>query len=309
MSKKATNLAALARHGVQVPQGFYIDASHYCEAVAPRRDELMLAATDTAEAHRFFGSLALPERTARALQDGLSSLSTAGPFAVRSSGNVAVRGRQIMEDGSEASLAGQFESFLCVPRENIVDAVRLCWASLFNERSIHMFAVDADYVEHSSMTVLIQEMIPAAASAVVMTVDPLGDGSTGGIELSLGPCEAIVSGAVSPDEVVFSRATGEILERRIGAKEIVIEYEPFSRRVANALRRTTPQAAREQLAVSENVLTEMVTLARRIERIFGVPQDLELVVTDRESIVVVQARPITRLPSTFHANGPVYTSD
>jgi len=299
MSRKASNIAELARHGVSVPEGFHLDQSHYREAIEPVQHSLLAVARDAAAAQRIFAAIKLPDRTSRALRDGLRAIRSQSNLAVRSSGNVVARGQSIAEDGGELSLAGQFESFLNVPRDHVEDAVRLCWASLFNERSVQVFEVDEGYVANSAMTVLVQEMVPAAASAVVMTVDPLGDGTVGGIELAVGACEAIVGGAVSPDEVTFDRASGLIVERHVGAKEFAIEYRPFARGSDNVIKKPLPQTVREQLAVTDSVLMKIIDVARHIETIFGVPQDIELVVNAAGNITVVQARSITRLPEKF----------
>jgi pyruvate,water dikinase len=301
MSRKASNIAELARHGVSVPKGFQLDQSHYREAIEPMRPPLLAAAVarNAAEAQRIFASIELPDRTFRALCDGLRAIPSQSNLAVRSSGNIVARGRPIAEDGGELSLAGQFESFLNVPRDQVEDAVRLCWASLYNERSIQLFGVDEDYVANSDMTVLVQEMVPAAASAVVFTVHPLCDGTVGGIELAIGPCEAIVSGAVSPDEVTFDRTNGLILERHVGAKEFAIEYRPFMKGGDNVIKKRLPQAVREQLAVTDTVLMKIIDEAWRVESIFGWPQDVELVIDAAGKITVLQARSITRLPEKF----------
>jgi phosphoenolpyruvate synthase/pyruvate phosphate dikinase len=299
MSRKASNIIELARSGVAVPRGFHLDHTHYREAIASARDAIVAAARDAAAVHRIFADIALPDRTVAALQEGLNGIPSVSPLAVRSSGNIVTKGRKVAEDGGEQSLAGQFESFLNVPRTQVGDAVRLCWASLFNERSISLFDVDEDYIENSAMTVLIQEMVPAAASAVVMTVDPLDDGTVGGIELAIGPCEAIVGGAVTPDAVMFHRESGQILERHVGAKEFAIEYRAFARGVDNVIKRSLPQDVRDRLAVTDKVLLNIVDVARVIERIFGKPQDIELVIDPADKITVVQSRAITRLPDTI----------
>jgi len=89
------------------------------------------------------------------------------------------------------------------------------------------------------------------------------------------------------------------VDRHVGAKEVAIEYQPFTGLASNAIKKPVPQARREQLAVSDEVLTKIIDVARHVERIFGVPQDIELVVDEAGEITVVQARSITRLPDKF----------
>ncbi len=53
-------------------------------------------------------------------------------FAVRSSGAPFVKGKELIEDSSGVSLAGQYESYLEVPVEHISKAIMCCYASLFS---------------------------------------------------------------------------------------------------------------------------------------------------------------------------------
>lgn len=303
MSKKADNLVELARHGIRVPVGFHLDDSHYREAIQPVLVNLISAVQTRTGVAGIFGHVELSQRTRRTLQEKLNQFSQSSLFAVRSSGEILSRGKHIREDGNKISLAGQFESFLNVPRDQVPFAVIQCWASLFNDRSLQVFQADADYVNASSMTVLIQEMVAATASAVVMTVDPLEDGTLGGIEVTFGPCEAIVSGAVSPDEVTFHRSNGTIAERRIGAKEFAIEYELFSCGSDNQRKTSISLELRKQMAVPDRTLDRIIDIARSVEGVFGCPQDIELVIDDSDEIIVVQSRPIFRLPDEFVSFG------
>lgn len=297
MNQKAANLSVLRDHGICVPGGFVLDGTHYRDAVGPSLAEISSALPDHRRIREIFAALTIPERTLSRITEQIDLLGHPRLFAVRSSGAVVSHGRTIVEDSANVSLAGQFDSYLAVPESQVPAAVRLCWASLFNERSIASFDADQSYVERSSMSVVIQEMVPAAASAVMMTVDPLGDGSVGGIELALGPCEAIVSGIASPDEILFSRATGEIVHLDIGAKKLMVVYEMFEAdHSTNGRLVAAPDAERLRLSVEAHVVVSLIYLAHRIEAIFGSPQDIEAVITHDNRIVITQARSITRLP-------------
>jgi phosphoenolpyruvate synthase/pyruvate phosphate dikinase len=299
MSGKALNLTKLAEHGIAVPAGFYLDDSHYHDAVETIREDLLAGVLNGNPVRHLFETLPLPARTIRAIAEGISRVPSTSTLAVRSSGQIATDHILLKEDSTSVSLAGQFESFLNVASTDIADAVRLFWASLYNDRSVQLFHAERTYVEKSAMAVLIQEMVPAAASAVVMTVDPLADGSLGGIELTVGPCAAIVSGMVIPDEVLFDRTSGRITECRIGAKECAIEFSPFSRGSENAIKRPLPASVSKRLAVSDDTLAEIIHVAWRVEKVFDSPQDIELVINAEDVITIVQARSITRLPDNI----------
>lgn len=299
MSRKSLNLTELSRHGVRTPTGFLLAETHYRDAIRPCRGELLRWSKDSEAIRAIFSRIEMPSHSLTAVTEGLANIPQASTFAVRSSGFIVAKGKLIAEDSLEVSLAGQFESFLNVPRESVPDAVVQCWASLFNERSLHSFDVDEHYIDNSAMSVLIQEMVPAKASAVVMTVDPLSDGTVGGIELAVGPCSVIVDGSICPDEVTFLREGGRVIERIVGRKEFALEYDPFIGGASKFRKKALPENIRKQMAVADDVLHNIIQLSLKVESIFGMPQDIELVIDAQDEITIVQARPITRLPKTF----------
>ncbi len=303
MAQKAKNLDRLKKHRISVPRGFTLDSSHYREMLVPLADKIfnLLGTSDSLKdssdrIKELFLQKQIPVRSQRYLGQHLSQMPEVKTFAVRSSGIVKTRGNLTKEDSDDVSLAGQFESYLNVPAYHLGDAIKLCWASLFNTRSLVSFLADEDYIRFSEMTVLIQEMVTAKASAVMMTVDPLGDGEIGGIDFALGPCEAIVSGITSPDEISFSRKSGKVISTNIGRKEYRVDYKLFSSRDDNIHRIPNSLYDQTRLSVDHSIVHDMINIGREIETIFEKPQDIEAVVTFDDQIVITQSRAITRLP-------------
>lgn len=297
MSQKARNLEILGAAGVVVPRGFTLSADHYQRALSLAADEISAALPDAEKVAAVFAAMELPAETATYIDANVAALHDVKRFAVRSSGAIAAGSSQaILEDGPNVSLAGQFESFLNVPADFVSHAVRRCWASLFNPRSIVSFGNHPDYVRSSAMTVVIQEMIPAKASAVMMTADPMGDGRTGAVEFTWGPCGAIVGGFTSPDEAIFDRATGRLISIRLGRKERRLRYGDYGCSEDNETKVDTSVEDQCLMSIESATLMRLITLGDQIERLFGRPQDIEAVVTNDNNIVVTQARPVTMLP-------------
>jgi pyruvate,water dikinase len=240
---------------------------------------------------------ALPDVTTRAIDRGLERLPNAQSFAVRSSATIVTGSRTLGEDGSEVSLAGQFDSVLAVPREDVGPAVKQCWASLFNDRSLARFGLDAAYARYSSMSVLVQEFVVAKACFVMMTVDPLGAGDTGALECGWGACEGLVSGAITPDEIIFERASSAIRDIRFGPKEERFGHLRHHPLGMPALRFPTHPAEQEVLSLDLATVRQAIALGAQIEQLFGCPQDIEAVLDPSGVIVVTQTRPVTTLPS------------
>jgi len=192
------------------------------------------------------------------------------------------------------SFAGQYESFLKVPKENLGDAIKLCWASLFNERSLLSFNVkeNPDYLK-SGMAVIVQEMIPADYSAIIMSKDPIDKRNLLGIETTYGPCESLVSGKVTGDLILYDRDLKKIVEKEIGSKKNKTIYSIFSKENPQNHKLTqNSKSLSESYAVNEKEINNLVKLGLRIEKIFKHPQDIELV-SSNEKVYIVQSREIS----------------
>lgn len=174
-------------------------------------------------------------------------------FAVRSSGKIC----GYEEDSANVSLAGQFESFLNVTYADLPYRVLDCYKSLFNERTTRRFGIS----HNGQMSVLIQEMIPSQYSSVVMTLDPIHKKNMG-LEVIHGPCEQLVDGSTAGDYY-----------------EIDANYNILNKEVC------------ANVSIEDEKVRDLAKIARKIEDVFGLPQDIEAVY-DTEWIVV-QSRNIT----------------
>jgi phosphoenolpyruvate synthase/pyruvate phosphate dikinase len=300
LGNKVKNLAVLARAGVRVPRGFGLPYDVYSKHVAgllPALERVREQSTNYGDMAKRLQEVMVSapfagtDEVLMALGDHMSGASY---FAVRSSGAPVVSGREVAEDSAEASLAGQYESYLLVPASNVPQAILWCFASLFSERCLRQFKVmeDGGYL-WSRMSVLVQEMCIADLSAVVMTRDPVEGGDNLGMEVTYGACEALVSGEVQGDLYLLSRTTGAILSAEVGSKTSRVGYEPLtSHEMPNKVNTPLAPEQRARYAASQGLIAEIYRLGMHIEHHFGAPQDIELVVADGE-IVVTQTRPIT----------------
>lgn len=304
LGKKAANLAEVATiPGVLTPKGFAIPGDALDGYLDEYRPEILrlIRTLPPIEAHSEVERMLI----ARPLDfDGELEVHLARwfppetLFAVRSSAHPVVRGEQIAEDSKEHSLAGQYSSFLRVPLNKVPEAVSRCAGSLFNARSIELFqpGVDTSYID-STMTVIIQDMVEASASGVMMTVDPIAfaDGvELTGIEASYGACEVIVSGKAQGDLFLIDRAMGTVTEIQLGSKRWLVDLPVYGGRSAEAL---TPVADQQRgiFALSVGEAEHIANLGLQIEQHFGLPQDIEFVLSSNREVFITQARPITTL--------------
>ncbi len=202
---------------------------------------------------------------------------------------MAVRSSATAEDLPEASFAGQQETFLNVAgAEQLLEAVRRCWASLWTARAISYRAQRQIRTDKISIAVVVQELIDAEASGIAFTADPVtGDDTMIEINAAWGLGEAVVGGQVTPDTITVERASRRIMRTVINTKTVMtqitdggVSAEPVPRNQQNAPVLSEPQTL------------QLVDLAIMVEDLSKNPVDIEWC-RKGDQLFVLQARPIT----------------
>ncbi|MCR5596208.1 MAG: phosphoenolpyruvate synthase [Lachnospiraceae bacterium] len=202
---------------------------------------------------------------------------------------VAVRSSATAEDLSDASFAGQQETYLNVSGEEaLLEAVRKCYASLWGDRAISYRKNTGYDTGRVRLAVVIQEMVRSDFSGVMFTSDPSGDAGNVHINASYGLGEAIVSGIVSPDEYITDKE-GNILREHIGSKEVRIVYSG-----SGTNKEEVPKELRNKRVMTDDQIFRLVKEGMRIENHYGHPMDIEWAFAD-DKIYILQARSITTL--------------
>ena len=132
---------------------------------------------------------------------------------------VAVRSSATAEDLPFASFAGQQDSYLdVIGADAVVEAVRRCWASLWSDRAVAYRSANGISNRDVGLAVVVQVMVDAATAGVLFTANPVtGTRTETVINASPGSGQAVVSGAVNPDQFVLETASGgSRSERREG---------------------------------------------------------------------------------------------
>ena len=215
----------------------------------------------------------------------------------------AVRSSATAEDLSDASFAGQQKTFLNVSGiDNILHAIKLVFASLYTNRAI-AYRVHAGY-DHSlvALSAGIQRMVRSdvGSSGVMFTMDTeSGFRDAVFITSSYGLGEAVVQGAVNPDEFyVYKPALREnrpaILKRGVGSKATKAVYTDDI--TVDKTIHFVPVAEVDQrkLSLTDAEVTELAQHAMAIEEHYGRPMDIEWGkdgVDDK--LYILQARPET----------------
>lgn len=299
---KGASLARMAAANLPVPPGFHITTAAYRRFVAENglQERILTAvgeASSTAtaspatlkEASRQIGELfaqsTIPDDIAEAIRRAYAELGGDDlPVAVRSSATA--------EDLPEMSFAGQQETYLNIHGEAMVlSAVKRCWASLWTARAIGYRARHNIAQEDVSLAVVVQELVPADASGILFTANPItGARDQVMINAAWGLGEAIVGGQVTPDTIVVDKASGAITKQEIAEKSIMTV-----RSQSGTYEQPVPVEQRTQAVLSPEQAASLSHIGIQIEELYSQPMDIEWVLHDG-CISVVQARPITALP-------------
>lgn len=254
---KGANLGELVAAGFPVPRGFVLLTPAYARAAR----EAGIDPSDPRSAAERLRAVSIPTDVADAIRAAYREIG-GGPVAVRSSATA--------EDLPGASFAGQQDTYLGIEGDDaLLDAVRRCWASLWNERAVSYRRQGGVDDRGVALAVVVQRMIDARAAGVLFTADPItGRRARAVIDAAPGLGDAVVSGAVTPDHYVADARSGQVLERALRAERPVLE---------------------------DALVHELALLGSRIESLFGSPQDVEFAVDHDARIWIVQSRPITTL--------------
>jgi phosphohistidine swiveling domain-containing protein len=260
---KGANLGELTRLGLPVPNAFVVLTRAYAEHAArwglSEALRPLILRQDWAELEKEAARILTAGSLDPQLQDELSEC-----YLRLDSPRVAVRSSATAEDRDDASFAGQQETFLDLcGGDELVEAVRKCWASLWTRRAVHYRHRRS--IDHLSvhMAVVVQEMVSPGVFGVLLTVDPVAGRDD----------RILIEVHSRPGGVVSGSVTGERYE---------VDRE--------LLTLVDPKGSQELL--SREQVTELCRLALEIEKHFGDRQDIEFAVA-RDKVHLLQARPIT----------------
>ncbi|MFT4311945.1 MAG: phosphoenolpyruvate synthase [Candidatus Woesearchaeota archaeon] len=266
----------LTQHGVAVPNGFAVSAYAYrylldkTNSVQKIRD--ILSDLDTSDmanlaergekVRNLIRHLEFPPELRQAIYDQYDNLCK----QYGENTDVAVRSSATAEDLPDASFAGQQETYLNIRgKENLIDACKRCFASLFTNRAIS-YRVDKNFDHFDiALSIAVQKMVRSdiSTSGVMFSIDTeSGFKDAVFITAAYGLGENVVQGAVNPDEYYVHKPTlkngfRSIISKTVGEKAIKMVYtNDIKHPVKNV---DVAPEDRKKFALSED---EILTLAK-----------------------------------------------
>jgi pyruvate, water dikinase len=308
----------LTRRGVKVPNGFAITADSYRYLL--EKDQISKEITNSlknldinnleklAEKGSYLRKLIknaeIPEDLEKQIIDAYYKLSKQENAKEI---DVAVRSSATAEDLEDASFAGQQETYLNIRGpEDLLDACRKCFASLFTNRAI-AYRVEKKF-DHTkvALSITVQKMVRSdlAASGVMFSIDTeTGFKDVVVINGAYGLGENVVQGAVNPDEYMVFKPTLKlgkkpIISKRLGEKAIKMVYDNQGNKSVKNI--NVDINHRHQYCLDDKQVITLAKWACIIEEYYSQkaghykPMDMEWALDGKtKQLYIVQARPET----------------
>jgi pyruvate,water dikinase len=231
---------------------------------------------------------AVPEAIAPAIVHAYQAL---GERCGASRPAVAVRSSALDEDGSDASFAGQHDTYLNIRgTDAVLDAVQRCVRSAISSEAMAYREERGLPLVDVRIAVLVQQLVPSDVSAVVFSANPItGSRDEVMINSNWGLGESIVGGSVTPDTFVVDKQGLEVTWRDIARKDRMTVMT-----AAGTAEVDTPEALRAASSLDDSQVRAMTQLALKLECAVGYAVDIECAIA-QNTLYLLQCRPITTL--------------
>ncbi|MFK8053278.1 MAG: phosphoenolpyruvate synthase [Woeseiaceae bacterium] len=308
LGEMISNLAGL---GVSVPGGFATTAEAYRVFLADNGldvriaerlkgldvDDIAALTSVGADIRGWIMDAPLPEKLREDMATAWATMSDGRDIAV------AVRSSATAEDLPDASFAGQQETFLNIRGlDNVINAMREVFASLFNDRAI-AYRVHQGYShEQVALSAGIQHMVRSdrGSAGVMFTLDTeSGFRDLVFITSSWGLGETVVQGAVNPDEFYVYKpalASGKfpIMRRNLGSKSIKMVFTEDATAGKSVQTVDVDQADCARFSLTDDDILQLSKYAMTIEAHYKRPMDIEWGKDGEDGkLYILQARPET----------------
>jgi pyruvate,water dikinase len=290
---KAGALAELSDAGFNVPPAFVIEPQLFYKNLTPQQRTALESASTADAFQNILENIKLEPKFQKRLLAELGELGANGDrFAVRSSAPD--------EDSAQHSFAGQLESFLFVATGDVPRRVLDVWRSAFTDRVCAYRRKNNLPPVPTAPAVLIQRMVNPEVSGVAFSADPVtGQRGITVVASLYGVGTGIVSGECDADTHYVDR-DGNIIEHKIAVKTNVHQFSPLTPSGVKSVPLTNAETHRPVL--NNHQVLAIAELARRVERFFCRPQDIEWAIEDGK-IYLLQSRPITSLYDVADPDG------
>ena len=269
VGKKAYRLSELLNQGVVVPEAFVVTTKAYDFFLKEHFLDFLHQALTS--------ELSLRDSVFFAAQMREKILKSEVPLKLKqpvlkrfeSFGfeKISLRSSATAEDGKKASFAGQFDSFLNVSKEEILEKIKKCWASLFSPRAVVYTHKKKLHLKDIRMAIIIQKMVKPKLAGNLVTKNLIRKREKEMlIEVVGGLGDKVTAGTVIPEQIFIDKKALSVVARRFSPTEGGL----------------LPQDKAVQLS----------KLGLLIEEVYNFPQEIEWAI-EKDKVFILQSRPLT----------------
>lgn len=302
-AKMATLGEAKNKLGMRVPDGFVLTAMAY--QVFMRHNELQKEIDRRIQSAEVEGSMEklfnlsaslqqciinapLPDELLEAIENGCTMLRERGHVPLR----LAMRSSALGEDAQGASFAGQYRSQLNVSPESAPQAYKEIVAGKYTLQAMAYRLHKGIRDEDIAMCVGVLPLVRSRASGVAYSRDPMRPEEDAVLVNAVwGLPKGVVEGSAPVDALRLSRTPPHnVLKRTVPHKK----WRYICRQGEGLAREDLDEEMASDASVSEAEAAKVARLALRLEQHFGMPQDVEWLITLDDELILLQCRPLAQ---------------
>jgi pyruvate,water dikinase len=308
-SKNAQLGEMKSRLGLPTPDGFAISAwayKHFLDANdLQARISRCIASVDfkrlgdlqrvSEEIRALVSSSPVPDDLAADIRRRYAELKNRSP-----SSGVALRSSAIGED-TLFSFAGQYESFLNVGPDDLIDRYRDVLASKFTPQAIYYYLSHDLSEADLAMAVGCVTMVQSASSGVIYTRDPVRPEDDSLVIYSIfGLGKYLVDGTLMPDLFRVSRCNLRVEASEIQRKPVKL----IACGGRGTVEAAVPENEQELPSLNEEQVRLLAEFALKVEEHYGGPHDIEWAIDAAGRPFLLQARPLRVIESRAEVEIP-----
>jgi len=291
---------AMAEKGVAIPEFFCLTIEYYNEIFAPIQTQVkqllqqidfsdVRSVRDGAESvQTLFKTLELSTAQQNEILIAFDRHFSADTLVSVRASTVGHKAEE-SEDSFNNPFAGMSETFLYVPRDQILEKLKLCWASGFSQESLIYRQAQSMDLMGFGVAVGFQRMVFGERSFILFTSNPNTAARDFVVVAGYGIGEGVVQERVEVDHYFISRKSSEIIrDIQRKTKKLSLDkttgYGLVELPVENGLQK--------EPVLTDQDLAQLTAWGDKIETIFGAPQDIEGTFTADGRLYFLQARPI-----------------
>ena len=205
----------------------------------------------------------------------------------------AIRSSAASEDSNANSFAGQFDTFLYVKKEDVINRIKDVFLSGFSDR-VMAYKKENNIEEETIPAVIVQKMVNSEKAGVAFGVNPINSNVKEIVVSAVfGLGSGLVDGIATADTYTL---TEDDIKKEIAEKDFYHKLEGDEIKEEKV-----PEELREKQVLEDKEIYQVRDLVKKAGEFFGRYQDIEWAIEEGK-VYLLQSRPITTMAQNKSEN-------